>query len=205
MKRFLNRPGTLRAFTLVELLVVIALLGTVGIALSGMIQFFYRGNLYLLEQTAALDSARRGVRDAVVSIRQASYGDNGSYPVANAATSTLTVYSDFDNDNSIEQVRYVLNGNTFYRVVTNSAGSPPSYSGQPASTSTIATYVQNTVTPIFTYYDADGVVLSATSTDTTRVAAVRITLTVDLNPLRAPNLFTLEETATLRNVRDAVK
>lgn len=205
MKRFLNRPGALRAFTLVELLVVIALLGTVGIALSGMIQFFYRGNLYLLEQTTALDSARRGVRDAVVSIREASYGDNGSYPIANAATSTLTVYSDFDDDNSIEQVRYVLNGNTLYRAVTNSAGLPPNYSGQPSSTSTIATYVQNGATPIFTYYDVDGVVLSATSTDTTRVAAVRITLTVDLNPLRAPNLFTLEETTTLRNVRGAVE
>lgn len=189
-------------FTLVETLVVIAIIGTAGIALSGMIQSFYRNNAFLLEQTAALENARRGVREAVSAIRESSYGDDGSYPIENAATSTLTFYSDFDQDNSVERERYALVDGTLYREVTNAGGTPRGYANQPQSTTTIATDVRNTAAvPLFTYYDASGAQLSATSTDESAVASVAITLMVDLNPVRAPNVFTLRETATLRNLR----
>lgn len=183
------------------MLVVIAVMGTAGIALSGLIQSFYRNNAFLLEQTAALESARSGVRDAVSAMREASYGDDGSYPIQNAATSSLVIYSDFDQDFSVERVEYTLMGETFYRVVTNSGGSPPGYAGQAASTSTVATNVLNGELAVFTYYDIHGVTLSATSTDESRIASVGIMLMVDLNPARAPNVYRLEEKATLRNLR----
>ncbi|HEX8591504.1 MAG TPA: hypothetical protein VF696_02015, partial [Candidatus Paceibacterota bacterium] len=78
---------------------------------------------------------------------------------------------------------------------------PATYAGQPLSTSTIAAYVTNTTAPLFTYYDAAGNQLPAESTDVSSIASVTITLMVDLNPSRAPNVFTLTETATLRNLR----
>lgn len=187
--------------TLMEMLVVIAIVSSVGIALSGAIQFFYKSNAYLLEQTAALDSARRGLREAVSAIRESSYGDDGSYPVETAATSSLAFYSDYDKDESVEKETYKLQNGTLYRVVVNSGGSPPGYTGQALSTTTIATSVTNGTVPLFTYYDANGAQLSATSTDESRIASVTITLMVDLNPNRAPNVFTLTESATLRNLR----
>jgi prepilin-type N-terminal cleavage/methylation domain-containing protein len=194
--------STTKGMTLIEMLVVIAIISTAGIALSGAIQYFYRSNAFLLEQTSALDNARRGVREAVVAIRESSYGDDGSYPIETAATSSLTFYSDYDKDASVEKEKYVLQGGTLYRVVTNSAGSPPVYTGQPLSTTTIATYVtNNAATPLFSYFDANGTQLSATSTDESSIASVSITLMVDLNPTRAPNVFTLTERATLRNLR----
>jgi prepilin-type N-terminal cleavage/methylation domain-containing protein len=189
-----------RGFTLIEMLVVIAVLGTAGIAISGLIQSFYKNNAFLLEQTAALDSSRRGVRDAVGSLREASYGDDGSYPIENAATSSLTFYSDFDQDNSVEREKYLLINTVFYRVVTNAGGSPPGYAGQAQSTTTIATEVRNTAAnPVFTYYDDTGTLLTGTNIDESRIASVGITLLV--NPNRAPNVFTLRQTATLRNLR----
>jgi len=192
----------MRGMTLIELITVVAILGLVSAALAGAIQFFYRSNAFLLEQTAALESARQGVRGAVVAIREASYGDDGSFPIQTAATSSITFYSDFDRDDSVEKETYRLLNGTLYRVVTNSGGSPPGYTGQPMSTSTVATYVRNTPsTPLFRYFDPFGVELSATSTDVSRIASVTITLMVDLNPNRAPNVFTLSETATLRNLR----
>lgn len=192
----------MRGMTLIEMLVVIALMGAVGLALSQAIQYFYRSNAFLLEQTTALENARGGVREAVVAIREASYGDDGSYPIEAAATSSLTFYSDFDRDDSVEKEVYGLQSGTLYRVVTNSGGAPPGYTGQPMSTSTIATFVMNTAaTPLFRYFDTAGNELSATSTDVSAIASVTITLMVDLNPTRAPNVFTLTETATLRNLR----
>lgn len=187
--------------TLIEMLVVIAIVSSAGIALSGAIQYFYKSNAYLLEQTTALDNARRGVREAVSAIRESSYGDDGSYPIETAATSSLTFYSDYDKDASVEKEKYVLQGSVLYRVVTNAGGWPPTYAGQPLSTTTIATYVTNGTTPLFTYFDVNGTQLTGTNIDESAIASVTINLMVDLNPSRAPNVFTLTEAATLRNLR----
>lgn len=192
----------MKAFTLVETLVVVGLLAAIGSALSGMIVYFYRSNAYVLEQSAALDSAKRGLEISFENIREASYGEDGAYPLASAATSSVTFFSEVDADGSIEKVRVYLLGTGLYRGVTNPTGNPPTYTGQPETTYTIATSVRNaTSTPIFRYFDADGVELTGTI-DVAAVASVQTRLDVDLNPLRAPNIMTLERTTTLRNLRD---
>lgn len=193
---------SMKAFTIAETLVVIAILGTVGVTLSNMIAYFYRSNTYLLEQTSAVDSANRGLDRAYTSVREASYGEDGSYPVASAATSTVTFYSDVDSDGPVEKVRLYLSGDTLYRGVTNAAGNPPTYAGQTEAITTISTSVKNaTSTPLFRYYSASGVELTGTI-DIAQVRSIRTRIDVDLNPSRAPNIVTLERTATLRNLRD---
>lgn len=191
-----------RGLTIIELIVTIAILSVVSMALMGLIQSFYKDNSYLIEQTAALDSARRGVNDAIISLREASYGDDGSYPLASAATSSITVYADTDTDDAVERIRYVLLGTTFYKLVTNATGTPPVYASAAQATTTIARNVRNTsATPLFTYYDANGAQLSTTSPNTSLISSVKVQLLVDLNPNRAPNVFTFMETATLRNLQ----
>ena len=191
----------MNGFSLAETLVVIAILGTVGITLSGMIAYFYRSNTYLLEQTTAVDSANRGLDIAYNSVREASYGEDGSYPVAQAATSSVTFYSDVDKDGPVEKVRLYISGDTLYRGVTNAGGNPPTYTGQTETATTISTSVKNaTSTPLFRFYNASGVELTGTI-DIAEVRSVRTRIDVDLNPSRAPNIVTLERTATLRNLR----
>ncbi len=164
---------------------------------------FYRNNAYVFEATAAVDGARRGVATTLSALREASYADDGNYPIAAAATSSVTFYSDIDSDGGIERVKVYILGTTLYRVVTNAAGNPPSYTGQTPATTTIATSVQNgTSTPLFKYYDSTGVQLSATSTDISEIASIATTLMVDLNPNRAPNVVTMTGSATLRNLKD---
>lgn len=192
----------MKAFTLAETLVVLAILSTVGLALSSLIVFFYKSNAYLLEQTSAVDSSNRGLNIAYKDVREASYGEDGSYPIASASTSTLTFYSDVDGDGPVEKVRLYRSGDTFSRGVTNAAGNPPAYTGQPETTFTIATWVKNaTTTPLFQYYNAAGTELTGTI-DISAVRSVRVRLEVDVNPTRAPNIIQLERTATLRNLRD---
>lgn len=192
----------MRGFSFTEVLVVIAVTGIVGVALNSMIFNFYRSNAYLLQQTSAVDSATRGLRTSFEELRQATYGEDGSYPIQSAATSSITFFSDVDNDGSVEKIRIYLSGTTFYRSITEATSSPPTYTGQTAKLFTIATYVRNsTSTPIFTFYDEDGTQLSTTSPIIADIAAVSISLRVDLNPFRAPDILTLEESATLRNLR----
>lgn len=189
--------------TLVEAMVVVALTAIVGGVLLTVIQMFYRSNAYVFEATASVDSARRGLSTTLSALREASYADDGNYPIAAAATSSIIFYSDIDSDGGIERVRVYTIGTTLYRVITNAAGSPPSYTGQAPATTTIATYVRNgTSTPMFRYYDSSGTQLATTSPRISDIASVAVTLMVDLNPNRAPNVVTMTGSATLRNLRD---
>lgn len=185
------------------MIVVVAITGLMMSSIFSMIVSFYRGNAYVFEATLSVDSARRGLATTLHALREASYADDGNYPIASAATSSIVFYSDVDSDGGIERVRvYLING-TLYRTVINAAGNPPAYTGQPTATSTIATYVRNaSTTPMFTYYDSTGVQLSTTSPNISQIASVTTSLLVDINPTRAPNVLTLTGSATLRNLRD---
>ncbi len=194
---------SLRGFTIIESIVVVAVTAMLGLTINTLIANFYKDNAYLLQQSSAIDSAHRGLRTSFQDLREASYGDDGSYPIASAATSTITFYSDVDGDGTVERIRLYVLGTTFYRGVTDSTSSPPTYTGQKEATTTIATYVRNSsTTPLFRYYDSDGSELATTTTvDVSQISSISTSVMVDLNPLRAPDILTLQETATLRNLR----
>jgi len=190
----------MKAFTLIETVMVIAIVTVAGVTLMGAIQYFYRSNAYILEQVSALESVRRGHQFTLQNIREASYGDDGSYLVSAAATSTVTFYGDIDKDGGIERIRAYLTNGTLYRGITNSAGNPSVYTGQPETIETIAVSVRNaTSTPIFTYYDQDGAALPY-PIDINEIVSIGVRLDVDLNPTRLPNVFTLSGTSTMRNL-----
>lgn len=192
-----------RGMTLVEALVVVAVTTMVGGTMLMAIRYFYVNNSYVFDAANSVSQARRGLATMLHSVREASYGDDGAYPVGTAATSSVTFYSDVDSDGGVERVKIWRSANTLYRVVTNAGGNPPTYTGQASATSTIATHLRNaTSTPLFKYYDSSGVQLSTTSPDISRIAIIRAYIQVDLNPNRAPQIFTLEGGATLRNLKE---
>ncbi len=131
-----------RGFTLVETIVIVTVTAFIFVTLGILLSYFYKTNAYTIEQSMAVEQARRGVEDAMRYLREASYGADGSYPITNAATSTVTFYANTDADSVIERVTYLLQNGTLYRVVTEPAGNPPSYTGA-MSTSTITTSVVN--------------------------------------------------------------
>ena len=191
-----------KGFSLIETVVVIALTVIVGGILATMIQFFYRTDNYLLQQTSAVQSARQGLITAVQDLREASYGDDGSYPIAVAATSSVTFFADTTGNSSVEKIRFYLLNGTLYRGTTVSTGNPPTYVGQPESTTTIATYVRNTAAvPIFQYYDSTGAVLSS-PVNVSSIATIGTTLLIDVDPNRSPLPYTLIGNATLRNIQN---
>jgi prepilin-type N-terminal cleavage/methylation domain-containing protein len=188
-----------RAFTLIEMITVIAILMIVGVSLTGTIQYFYKTDTFVVQEGTAVQSAQRGLTIAMKNLREASYGDDGSYPIANAATSTITFYADVDGDGGVEKVTYSLSGKTLYRNITNAAGNPPTYIGSTA-TDTLATYVVSTTTAMFQYYDSTGTILPS-PVDVSQVASVVTTMRIDVDPNRAPTTYLLTSTATLRNLR----
>ncbi len=194
-----TRSWGYRGFTLIETVVTISIFTIVMTAMMFAIQYFYRTNAYVFEQTMAVENARTGVIDAMRDLREATYGVDGAYPIFSADSTDITFYADIKGDGVIDKVHYYLSGTTLYRGVIVPAGDPLSYSGQPEIIYTIATYVRTTTVPIFRYYDSKGNQLTA-PVDIADVASVNTTITVNLNPLRAPDNFTLSAGATLRNL-----
>ena len=193
---------SIRAFTLVETVVTAAATALVFVTLGVLLSYFYKTNSFTLEQSTAVGQARRGVEDAMLYLREASYGSDGSYPIKSVATSSITFYANTNNDSAIEQVTYKIINRTFYRTVAAPIGSPLTYVGASISTSTVATSVINgTSTPAFRYFDNAGSELFS-PVDISGIASIRTTIVIDVNVNRTPVAFTLSGWATLRNLKN---
>lgn len=191
----------MRGFSLAETIVVVSLTTLLFGAITSIIVFFYRTNASVLEQADAITSARRGIEKGMRDIREATYGDDGSYPVIGAGTSTITFFSDKDHDMAVERVRYMLQGTTLYRYTIEPTGSPSVYTGAETQ-EIISEFVRNTdfLAPIFTYFDSTGNDLGDSPLPID-IASVSLRLIVNVNPNRSPTEFVLTGSADLRNVR----
>lgn len=97
-----------KGYTLIEMLTVIFIFTLVWGILAQTITMLYRMQGFAMEQTQAVEEARRGIDQMAYEIRQAAYGENGAYPIELAANKEFIFYSDIDNDGRVERVRYYL-------------------------------------------------------------------------------------------------
>lgn len=98
----------MKAFTLIETLMTIAIFIILMGAVAGFIMMGYRTYGYVWEQTRAIEEARRGIETMIKEIREARPGDDGSYPIEKAEDKEFIFYSDIDKDGKTEKVRYFL-------------------------------------------------------------------------------------------------
>ncbi len=165
---------------------------------------FYRSNNYVLDQAVTINNARKGIESLARDIREATYGDDGSFPVATIAQQSFTFFSDIDEDNGIEHVRYFVDGtdSTLKRGIINASGVPLSYNPASEVVLVVANDVRNVAlaTTTFRYYNQAGAEITNFS-NVTEVAHVRLNLIVNVNPGTAPNDFMLRSSATIRNLK----
>ena len=192
-----------RGFTFIETIVFIAVSTIVMIAVVSSIIYFYRANAYSIEQSFAVNSARKGIELLVRDIREMTYADDGAYPLESGDGNSIVFYSDIDRDANIERVRYFLDGTFLKKGVTKSSGNPLSYDTGNESVSIVSPDVRNAAqgVPVFRYFDASGGEIFNVPLNITDVSFVTVNLIVNVNPNRLPNEFTLRSSAALRNIK----
>jgi prepilin-type N-terminal cleavage/methylation domain-containing protein len=84
-------------FTLMETIVVIAIVGVVSIALSDMIVYIYRTNKAVFKTVAALEGREQVVMTVLREVRGATYGPNGEWPLVTATDSDISYYVNADS------------------------------------------------------------------------------------------------------------
>ena len=192
-----------RGFTLVEMIVTVGIFSLLLIALFDAIATFYRVNAYTLAQAYEVNSARRGLDLIMRDMREMTFSDSGTYPLAVMATNSIGFYSDVDRNQSVEYVNYVLSGTTLYKYIYHATGSPPVYSTTtPDETDIVSEYVRNNTqaTSTFQYYVDGGTLASATDT-VTDVRYIQTTMVINVDPGRTPGEFTLRSSTAPRNLK----
>ena len=195
------------AFSLLETVLVISLFTVVMLIISQFTFTFYRQNEYALEQSAAIQNARRGIATLVGDLREAVPSQGGAYPIESAATNSITFFSDIDRDEFVERARYFINAEgQLIKEVTEPTGIPATYPVNPTSTKIVANYIINDLfaTDLFTYYDDSGTIISNLS-DEDSVRFIEVNLIVNVDPNRQPEEFVLRSSAYLRNLEPTLQ
>lgn len=190
--------------TLVEVLIALAVFVTV-IVTVGMFEvniFQYQGSVSGSLTTA--QDAQVILKTMLTELRAAAPGVNGAYPIVSAATSSISFFSDLDNDGQTEQITYSLIKNTLYQSVVQPSGSPLGYTAT-AATSSLLTDVRNsTSTSVFQYFDQNYTGTSSPLSMPVSIPSIRlveISLTLDTDPNRSPLPRTYTTQVSLRNLK----
>jgi type II secretory pathway pseudopilin PulG len=193
-------PTSTRGVTFVEMLVYIAVSTIVLLAVTNTIISFYKNNRIATEQIEQLYTARRGTDTMINELRKANYSEAGNHPIIAVGTSSISFYSDYDEDGIVEKVRYYLSGTDFMRGVVEPVGI--TYTGAEVS-SIISTYVRNNSqgVNIFYYYDTNGTLMASPSTSMGNIRYIQMKLIVNVKVETLPNEFMIRSSATLRNLK----
>jgi hypothetical protein len=138
-------------------------------------------------------------------IREMTFADDGSFPIARMEANRIGFYSDIDRDNSVEYVEYELATTTLSKRIYGATGNPPVYGTTPESTHILSEYVQNLVqaTSTFYYYDSEGNPVTVSS-DITDIVYIAAQIIVNIDPIRDPGEFMLKSSAALRNLKENI-
>ena len=97
-------------FTLVEVFISMAIFVAVMVAVATFLVNIFSNNRTVSGSFQTAQDAQVILKTMLIELRQASTAANGAYPIATAGTSSITFFSNVDNDASTEEVTY-----QFYR------------------------------------------------------------------------------------------
>jgi len=202
----MNNLNYKKGITLVELIVAIAIIAAIAVVLGRFQGDIFYFNGIIQDDLNAQMEGRRAIRILISDLREASSSSLGSYPIAAAATSTVTFFSDVDGDTLKEQVRYYVQNKNVIRGIIKPSGNPLTYNPASENLTTVVKNISNDAsTPIFEYYDTNYSGNSSPLSIPVDILAIRLVkaqLVIDRDPTRSPNPLTITSQVSVRNLKD---
>lgn len=188
------------------MLIVVAVMSFIGIAIFDFSRNTLRSNSVLSGELASEQDTRSAMREFLKESRASAPSEMGAYPVAAAATSSFTFFSDYDSDGVSERVRYFLEGGILKKGIIEPTGSPFTYNtANEVIKQEIRFVVNGTSTNLFNYYDTNYAGTTSpltTPIDVTQVRLVKMTVLIDAFPTRPPDAMSFTTQVSLRNLKD---
>jgi prepilin-type N-terminal cleavage/methylation domain-containing protein len=195
-----------RGFTLVETLVTIVIFGLVMIATGSLLRTIFLNTTTNPNALNAVDQAESSANGFVNQVRDAAYGNDGSYPLNQASTTQIIFFSPYGTAGSttVDRIRYYVSSTTLYEGITVPTGS--TYILGNEKVKTVATGVSgNGTSTIFYYYT--GTYAGTTSAlsqpvNLNQVTYIKMTFNVQLGEIHgATSSSTISIGATIRNLK----
>ncbi|MDD5318253.1 MAG: prepilin-type N-terminal cleavage/methylation domain-containing protein [Candidatus Pacebacteria bacterium] len=143
-------------FTLVETLVTIFVFLILMSGASLLFKEIYSGSSQKNLALNNIDQARLAEFNFINEVRDATPGNDGSYPVNQADNSTLVLYTSYGaSGNAVNRVRYYVSGATLYKGVIIPSGNPLTYNSASEKITAVQSALANGNVPVFYYYDSN--------------------------------------------------
>ena len=191
---------------MLEVVIVITIFAIIILAWNNLIIKTYKSSSFGQEQLEAIRQAQRGIETMTKEIREMSTAENGAYALELAGDNEIIFYSDVDQDVLTEKIHYYINSSTLYKGVTEPTGDPLEYDPNNEVINVLASYVNNSSTPMFTYFndqypfDTENNPLPA-PTRLIETKLIHLFLRINIEPTRAPNDFDVESDVQIRNLK----
>ncbi len=192
-----------KGFTLVETLVTVAIFTIIMAGITLMLkEIFYTSTQQTL-QVDNVDRARQDLFTFTNEVRNAAYGNDGSYPFNQASTSQIIFFSSFGaSGTNVNRIRYFVASSTLYKGIIVPTGSPLGYTSAEKILPILTSLASTT---IFSYFDG---AFTGTSSPLSQpvnlnnVKFIKVNLPVIDQGLRnSTTTFLVSGGATMRNLK----
>jgi type II secretory pathway pseudopilin PulG len=197
-----------KGITVVEIVVAVGIVSMIAVVASTFQQNVFVYNRNVSGSLTTAQDARAIVRTITTELRSTAPSSNGAYPIVQAATSSITFFSDIDGNGTVEQIRYFASSTKLYRGVVVPTGSPLVYNSATEKLNLLSANLRNTAsTSIFSYFAGTYNGTASTSelaqpVSITAVRLVKISLILDVDQNSLPISRTYTTQVTLRNLKD---
>ncbi len=205
MKYFKNYILARGGFSLIEVIIFVVIGAALLFVVSSLSRNVSNIEVFVNQKLQSRSDLAQTFEILVTEIRSAGQSSNGAYPISSASTSSLTFFSDVDQDSIFERVRYTLGTSTVVKGVIKPSGNPLVYA---TSSEVLRTVIDNVVlstsTNLFDYFDANytgSQAPLASPVDVSKIRMVKISVYVDTNPGKAPKPTLFTNTVTIRNLK----
>ena len=205
------RIGKLRGkksagFTIIETIAVLCIFTIMLIAINTLFLSVFKNPKQQFLSSNNIDGARIVTSNFANELRDATMGNDGSFPLNQATNSQIIFYSSAGgNGTIIKRVRYYLSNNVLYKGIVVPSGSPLTYNLSSEVVKPILSGLGNGTSPVFYYYDGtyngSGTPLSQ-PINVNQVKFIKINLMVP-NQISAKDTstFSISNGATIRNLK----
>jgi len=193
-----------KGLTIIEIIVAVFILSILVVAFWSA----FKDNFALSRRTHESLVAQQDLqilgRKFAAELRAAAPSETGAFVIGAVSETSLTFYTDADNDGITERIRYFVDGDTFTRGVLVPSGSPLAYTGT-ESERVLVKNVIATTTPVFQYYDT---YYTGTSSplvfpfDPSTIRLIKLTLVVDSDTALPPDPVVSTTQVSIRTLKD---